>query len=269
MLGHIMKSILVYFLPLAIPSTIALLVSERIRAKKGIVLWGNLFVFLFVFTYSLLTLLPEKPLQVELAFYALHEKPDNTYELRSLLGQGVPEFLGIEKELGEVKGVPIARSGEQSQMRLKLNRKGYAYVFHLDTTFAEVRQLFPSEEVQQSNPVPSDSWIGLPSSVSTWKFDQKPGLEVFLAYISSKESNDIKAEIVQIVEEAKRSSADRAAVLENLKQRFTALAPCSPTSSGEFVHNLTGVLPHKVKTYAYQAQDGQCALVCQFVLHKP
>jgi hypothetical protein len=111
--------------------------------------------------------------------------------------------------------------------------------------------------------------VELPSGTKTWTFDENAGLEVFVAYVSSKESSDVKAKIVHIVEQARKSSAGRVTVLETLHQRLTALAPCNPKGSGEFVHNLTGVIPSRVETYAYQAQNGRSALLCQIVQHRP
>lgn len=268
-LEHIMKNILYYFLPLAVSSTIALLTSEKIRARKKIVFWGNLLLFVFVITFSLLTRPAETPLQAEWAFYALHDKPGGKYELRTLLGEGAPSFLGLEDKLWEIKGVPIVHSGEESQMRLRVNRKGYLYVFHFDSTFAEMRQLFPSKDIQRSNPVPSDSWVELPTGAKTWRFDKNPGLEVFLAYISTKESNDIRERIWGIVEDVRKGSAGRITMLQNLLQRLEALAPSNYTFSGQLRHNLMGVIPQTVKTFAYQAQDGRSALLCQFVKHEP
>jgi len=209
-----------------------------------------------------------KPLEVELAFYALNEKPNNTYELGSLLGKGTPQFLGLDKKIAEIKGVPTVFSKEQSQMRIKLNRKGYVYVFHFDTTFTEVRQLFPADEILETNPIPSDGWLELPSTDSAWHFDNKPGLEIFLVYASSKESNNIRNKIVKIIDQAKTSSAGLEITLQRLKHEFETFAPCNPTKSGEFVHNLTGVIPASVKTFAFQAKDRRSALIYQFVYHR-
>lgn len=267
-LEHIMKNILYYFLPLAISSTIALLSSKKIRSRKQILFWGNLVFFIFVITFSVLTRPAEKPLQTEWSFYALHDKPDATYELHTLLGEGTPTFLGLNESLGEIEGVPTVHSGEQAQIRLKLNRKGYVYVFHFDTTFTEIRQLFPSKNIQQSNPVSSDSWVELPTGAKTWTFNNIPGVEVFLVYVSTKESNDIRERIGEIVEDVRTSSADRATILENLLQRLEALAPSNRTLSGQFRHNLTGVVPPTVKSFAYQAQDGRSVLLYQFVKHE-
>jgi len=269
LIKHILQNILLYFLPLAVPSTVGLLAIEVVRKRWKLVAFGNAVVLMLVVFYSVLTRPAHIPLQVEWAFYAMHEKPDSTYDLWTLLGEGEPTFLGLEDQLGEIKGLPIVHTGDHSQMRIRLNRKGYIYVFHFDTTFSQVRQLLPSDDVQLSNPVPSDSWIELPSSSATWKLDPNPGIEVFLAYVSSKESYDIGEEVERIVEEARKGSVRSAAVLKNVQQRLKALGPCNPTISGEVAHNLTGVTPPKVRTYAYRAEDGRTALLCQFVRHEP
>ena len=101
--------------------------------------------------------------------------------MHPLLGEGSPLFLGLEPKYGELKGIPVVYSGEQPQMRIRLNRKGYLYIFHFDfdTTFTTVRQLFPADEIHGSNPVQSDYWVEIPPGLKTWQFDAKPGFEFF------------------------------------------------------------------------------------------
>ncbi len=269
LLKTILNNLLISFLPLAISSTIAILAIEKIRAKRKIVLWGNLALFIIVIIYSVITCPEPQPLQVEWAFYALKEEAIGSYELRTLLGEGKPPFLGLEPKYGEVKGIPEVYSGEQAQMRIRLNRKGYVYIFHFDTTFTAVRQLFPAEEIHQTNPVKSDYWIEIPSGAKTWQFDKKVGLEIFLCYISLKRSDDIKQNITNIIDIVKKSSANKNAILDSLQNQLLALAPIHFISSGEYEHNLTGISPFKVKTCLYQAQDKGSALLLQFVWHKP
>jgi hypothetical protein len=265
---QIMKDLLYYFLPLAVPSTIALITSEKIRAKKKVILLGNLSLLVFVTAFSLISLPNKTPLQAEWAFYVLKDKHDNSYELRSLLGEGTPTFLGLENQHGEVKGVPVVYSGEQSQIRIRLNHKGYVYVFHFDTYFRKVRQLFPSDDVHLSNPVISNSWIALPSSVKTWRFDQKTGIEGFLVYISSNEPSDIKLTINNLAETVIKEGGGEALILRRLQQKLRALAPCNLTGNGELEHNLNGVIPRDTETHIYKAQDGKSAIIIQFLRHE-
>lgn len=271
-LEHILKNILYYFLPIVIPSTIAVIASEKIHQKRKIIFLGNSLLFIFIIVFSLVTRPPGASLEVELAFYALREGPGGSYELRSLIGAGIPSLLGIDLETGKIKGVPVVHSGEQFQMRLKLNRKAYMYIFQVYINTAspdlksELRQRFPSEKPHQLNPVSSDGWLEVPSTDGTWRFGQKPGIEIFLVYVSTRSFDGIKGEIERILEKT-RNLTDRETILESLQQSLRALAPCLPKTSGMFEHNLKSVIPGEVKTYSYQAQNGKTALLCQFIRH--
>jgi len=258
-----------YLLTIIIPNTIALIAIKNKNLRMKIILWGNLALFIIVIFYSVITCPKPQPLQVEWAFYALKEEAIGSYGMHSLLGEGKPKFLGLEPKYGELKGIPEVYSGEQAQMRFKLNRKGYVYIFHFDTTFTEVRQLFPADEIQGSNPVQSDYWVEIPPGAKTWKFDETPGLEVFFCYVSLKKSDDIKKNIINIIDAARISSANKIAMLDSLQNQLLKLAPIHFISSGEYEHNLTGVSPSKVKTCIYQAQDKGSALLLQFVWHRP
>lgn len=268
LLVSILKNLIYYYLPITIPATITLLTIKKIKARKKYILWGNLVLFIIVIIYSVITSPKPDPLQVEWAFYTLKQKAIGSYEMHTLLGEGSPTFLGLENEYGELKGIPIVHSGEEAQMRIRLNRKGYVYIFHFDTTFTTVRQLFPSEEIQGSNHVQADCWIEVPPGIKTWRFDEKPGLEVFLCYVGLKKSKEIKESISSLIDSVVKRSANRTEILDTLQNQLLALAPIHFISSGEYEHNLTGVTPYKVKTCIYQAQDKQSVLLLQFVWHK-
>lgn len=268
LLRIILNNLLISFLPLAISSTIAILAIEKIRAKRNLILWGNIALFIIVISYSVITCPTPEALQVEWAFYALKEEGIGSYEIHSLLGEGSPSLLGLENEYGKLKGIPVVYSGEHAQMRFKLNRKGYIYIFHFDTSFTAIRQLFPAEEIHRSNPIQSDYWVEIPPRVKTWQFDANPGLEVFLCYVGLKKSDDIKENITNIINAATKSSAQKKAILDSLQNQLIALAPIHFISSGEYEHNLTGVTPSKVKTCICQSQDKESALLLQFVWHK-
>jgi hypothetical protein len=267
LLAHIMKNLLYIFFPLAIPSSIALFTSEKVRAKKKIVLIGNLILFGFVVAFSFVTLPVEESLQVDWAFYALANESGENYKLRSLLGEGIPTFLGLEETQGEIRRVPVIQSGDQCQMRIRLNRKGYVYVFHFDTALWELNRLSPTEDVLNSNPMAPDSWISLPSVAKTWKFNDKPGFEVFLTYVSIKKPKKIGDTVNDIVETIRKNSEKISISMDQFQQQFRALAPCNLTVTGDMAHNLNGVLPENVKTYSCQAHDGKSALLFQFLRH--
>jgi hypothetical protein len=268
-LKHILHNIVVYFLPVALPSTAALIAVEAVRKHWKLVALVNSLLLTFVIFYSALTLPPEIPLEVEWAFYAMHQSPGSTYQARNLLGQAEPGFLGLIDTLGWVDGIPTVYSGDQSQMRFKLNRKGYLYAFHFDTTFSEVRQLFPSKDVKLTNPVQENVWLEFPSKHGTWRFDQKPGLEVFLVYVSSKPSDHIPVKVKEMIEQSTKASVNKAGILEDLRRRLKAFADCNATGSGALAHELTSVKPPKVTTYSYQAQDKRSVLLSCFVRHEP
>ena len=268
LLVAILKNLIYYFLPIAIPASIALLVIKNKKTRTTLILWWNLVLIIIIITYSVITYPKSKPLQVEWAFYAIKEEAIGKYELHTLLGEGKPAFLGLEKEYSEMKGIPAVFSGQVAQMRIRLNRKGYVYIFHFDTTFESLRQLFPADEIRRSNPVQSDFWLEIPPEIKTWQFDTKPGLEVFLCYVSLKKSNSINEDISSIINSVSKSSVNKSAVLDSVQNQLHSLAPRHFISSGEYEHNLTGVTPYKVKTSIYQALDKESVSLLQFVWHK-
>lgn len=265
---HILQNLLFFFLPLALSSTFALLGSKKIRAKRKIIIWGNSILFVIVIIYSVMASPAKEALQVEWTFYGLNEESVGSYKMHSLLGEGAPSFLDLESEPGKVEGIPDVHSGEHAQMRFNINRKGYVYVFHFDTTFNTFKRLFPSDNIQQSNPVQPDYWIEIPTGDETWRFNLEPGLEVFLCYISLTESKDIEETIRKIINDAKISSSDNTGILDSLQKQLKALALVNFISSGEYEHNLAGIVPEKVKTNIYQARNKQSALILQFIRHK-
>ena len=258
---HILHYILLYFLPVAAPATAALLAIGSIRRRWKWIVFGNVLFLIFIMTYSIVTCPVANPLLAEWAFYTLELKPDGTYAMRSLLCQGDPAFLGVREDV--MKELPIAHSGDQTQMRFRLNRQAYVYVFHFDTTFSKARQLFPTEDAKISNPMPSDVWVEIPSSKGVWTFDQNPGIEGFVAFVSTKKPTNIQDKVKEIIEEARTAHADTV-LLQNVCQRLTDLAPCDPGIRGVYTPESAGIV-----TYRYQSQDGQSALLYQFIRHEP
>lgn len=134
--------------------------------------------------------------------------------------------------------------------------------------FCSNKQLFPSGKIQQSNPVQSNYWVEIPSGPKTWRIDSKPGLEVFLCYISLKESNTIKENINKIINDIKVRFSEKTIILDLLQKQLSSIAPINFVRSGKYEHNLTGIVPYKVKTNVYQARNKQSALLLQFIRHK-
>ncbi|MGA1871403.1 MAG: DUF4384 domain-containing protein [bacterium] len=267
LLKYVIKT-LYYYLPVAISSTIGLLTSQKVRSKKKIILTINIVLFLSAIIYSFVIYPGKTPLQCEFAFYSLEKVSKWRYKQASLLSEGTPVFLGLKEKQGEIKGIPIVQSDNGFQMRLKLNKKGYVYIFHLDSNIFNLRQLFPSEDVQQQNPIAPDAWIVLPSEERKWELDEKSGIELFIAYFSVRKSNKIKREIEEIIKGLKGGSIDRESMLKTMQKELKAFAPYNFERTEALKHNMNSVMPKEIKICVYKAQNSQELLLSQFLWHE-
>ena len=116
---YLLKNILIFFLPVAIPSTIALLAIEKFRKRIQLIILGNIFIFIIIVLYTIISFPKPDPLIAEVAFYALEKKPAGGYLIRNLLGESSSSYLGLEKSLEQIEHLPIVNSGEGIQMRIK------------------------------------------------------------------------------------------------------------------------------------------------------
>ena len=267
MLAHVLMNLLTLFFPSALALTAALIGIKGLKRWRRFVIWANSCLFVLVLMYSFLSLPPEDPLKVEWAFYALRVKPDATYDLCTLLGDEEPPLLGIETSLSEIAGLPIVRSADQAQMRVRLNRRGYVHVFHFDTTSLEIRQLFPSADSDSNNPVHPDVWAGFPSGNKSWRFDQQPGIEAFVVLAGTNEGRSVLDSVKSIIQEEQKAEEPWTTKMDRVGARLRNVARCDLDSSGEYVHDLVGVWPAQVRTYTYAARDGKFALLIQLVRH--
>jgi Domain of unknown function (DUF4384) len=272
-LNDLLKNLLPFFLGIVASWTASMFAVKNKALRKRLIIWGNItivLIFLAVSVISFLTAPSIEPLQAEIAFYALHEKPDETYELYNLLGEAEtsPKYLGLTDSLGHVKGLPIANSGDGIQIRVKLNRKGYLYIFHFDTTAMTLRQLFPTIEMAITNPLPAESWIELPSPEDVWTLDSKTSLEAFLIMANKSAREDIQISLNGFLERIKTEKTDRLSMIQKFEQELSALGSCFYLRSGELSHGLHSASPPLVKTRTFRGKEEKTLMLWQLVQHK-
>lgn len=272
LIKHVLTNLMYFFLPVLGGSILALATNRVPPIWKKRILLLCLLSFIGVIAVSIVTAPSPESLQVEWAFYSLSENPDSTYDLQTLLGAEEPdeiELLGVRDTLGRIKGLPVVQSGDHAQMRVKPNRRSYVHIFHFDSTFGEVRRLFPSADIDVTNPIPSGSWAEFPVGTDSWTFDQMPGLEMFVVYVSTKESSQVETMIRKIVQQAADSLDVWSERADHVRNRLRSLGRCSSVSPGEYVHNMAGVIQPGVRSFGFQTHNGESAVLLQMVQHQP
>lgn len=267
-LKYILNNILIYYLPIAITLTLGIIAIKIIKKKLFIIIVSNTILLLTIIIITLCLIPPTKPLQVEIALYSLTKLPDDVYTLKNLVSENSKEFLSISNKLGDIKTLPEVNSGDEIQIRLKLNRKASLYLFHFDTTSISLRQLFPSSDIKFNNPLPADSWIELPANRKSWTVDQNPGIEIFLIFVSSKDSPQAFNRINKLLASVKSNYKDRFLMLKQFDLELLSIGSYYQVSNGELAHNLSCTSPTKVTTLILCGKYMDDLLFWQYIQHK-
>jgi hypothetical protein len=268
-LEHLLGNLLIFFLPSVIAWTVGILALSIVpqSSKKKFIVWGDVGILGFVIMISYFTAPEPEPLQMEIAFYALQKKQDNVYALNNLLVEENPEYLGLTDTLGYFRKLPVARSGEELKIRLRLNQDAHIYIFHFDTTEIELRQIFPAQNIDMRNPLHAESWIELPSPISTWTLDTEPGLEAFVIFATKQESNEVREDISKLLQNVKGKTIHGMAMIQKLDRNFVDFWTSFLVKSDELVHGIYGASPKSLTTRIYRGREKHKLMIWQYVQH--
>lgn len=169
---------------------------------------------------------------------------------KSSQGIGVSYFVRLKNPDGSTRDVLASRkfkSGERFQLGLKVNRPSYVYVINEDAN-GKVTPLYPQPGID--NFINAMGTVFLPSR-GAFEFDDEPGVEQLLVYVSPTPMPQLSDHIKQM----------RPDVITSSTQPLIAAANCTTPTAAPRPHN--GMQLANVETYASKGigftEDMHCA----------